>query len=122
MLFTVLSIILANIGLFGLVALLNRKRLREIGIRKVNGALKWQVVWMLGKQLVFWVVIAVIVAIPVTWYITSLWLQNFATRTPFSWWLVPAGGLIILLSAVLTTAIITLRAAGRNPVDTLRYE
>ena len=121
-LFTVLSIILANTGLFGLVALLNRKRLREIGIRKVHGAMKWQVVWMLGKQLLFWVGIAVIIAIPVIWYITSLWMQNFALRTPFSWWLVPAGGLIILLSAVLTTALITMRAAGRNPVNTLRYE
>jgi putative ABC transport system permease protein len=120
--FTLLSIVLANIGLFGLVALLNRKRIREIGIRKVNGAQKWQIAMMLGRQLLYWVGIAVIIAVPVTWYITGQWVQNFAIRTPFSWWLVPAGGIIILLSAVLTTGLITLRAAGRNPVETLRYE
>ena len=90
--FTALSIVIANIGLFGLVALLNRKRIREIGIRKVNGAQKWQIVVLLGKQLLIWVLIAVAFAIPVTWYITRLWLQNFASQTTFSWWIIPLGG------------------------------
>ena len=120
--FTILSIVIANIGLFGLVSLLNRKRIREIGIRKVNGAQKWQIVMLLGKQLVIWVAIAVVIAIPVTWYISRLWLQNFASRTSFSWWIVLLGGMIILLSALITTAAMTLRASSRNPVETLRYE
>ncbi len=120
--FTLLSIVIANIGLFGLVALLNRKRTREIGIRKVNGAQRWQIVLLLGKQLMLWVAIAVIIAIPVTWYISRLWLQNFATKINFSWWIVPLGGFIILASALLTTAFMTLKAAKRNPVDTIRYE
>lgn len=120
--FTFLSIVIANIGLFGLVSLLNRKRIREIGIRKVNGAMKWQIVVLLGKQLVLWVAIAVVIAIPVTWYISKLWLQNFASRTSFSWWIVLLGGLIILLSAIITTAAMTLRASSKNPIDTLRYE
>jgi putative ABC transport system permease protein len=77
---------------------------------------------LLGKQLLIWVVIAVMIAIPVTWYVTKLWLQNFASQTTLTWWIFPLGGLIILLSALLTTAFITLRAANRNPVDTLRYE
>jgi putative ABC transport system permease protein len=120
--FTLLSIVIANIGLFGLVALLNRKRIREIGIRKVNGAQKWQIVVLLGNQLVVWVGIAVLIAIPVTWYISRLWLQNFATKINFSWWMIPLGGLIILLSALLTTSFMTLKAASRNPADTIRYE
>ena len=120
--FTLLSIVIANIGLFGLVALLNRKRIREIGIRKVNGAQKWQIVLLLGKQLMVWVAIAVVIAFPVTWYITRLWLQNFATKISFSWWIIPLGGGVILLSALLTTSMMTLKAANRNPVDTLRYE
>lgn len=120
--FTLLSIVIANIGLFGLVALLNRKRTREIGIRKVNGAQKWQIIVLLGKQLIIWVAIAVALAIPVTWYISKLWLQNFATKIPFSWWIIPLGGGIILLSALLTTSFMTLQAAMRNPVDTIRYE
>lgn len=120
--FTILSIIIANIGLFGLVSLLNRKRIREIGIRKVNGAQKWQIVWSLSRQLVIWVAIAVSIAIPVTWFISRLWLQHFATRISFSWTLVLLGGFIILLSAMITTAGLTMRASSRNPVDTLRYE
>ena len=120
--FTLLSIVIANIGLFGLVALLNRKRIREIGIRKVNGAQKWQIVLLLGKQLMAWVAIAVVIAIPVTWYISRLWLQNFATKISFPWWMIPLGGLIILMSALLTTSYITLKAANRNPADTIRYE
>jgi len=102
--FTILSIVIANIGLFGLVSLLNRKRIREIGIRKVNGAQKGQIVMLLGKQLVAWIAIAVLIAIPVTWYVSRLWLQNFETRTSFSWWIVLLGGAIILLSAMITTA------------------
>jgi len=120
--FTLLSIVIANIGLFGLVALLNRKRIREIGIRKVNGAQRWQIVWLLGKQLMVWVAMAVLIAIPVTWYISRLWLQNFATKISFSWWLIPLGGLIILVSALVSTGLMTLNAANRNPVETLRYE
>ncbi len=120
--FTILSIVIANIGLFGLVALLNRKRTKEIGIRKVNGAQKWQIVFLLGKQLLLWILIAVGIAIPITWYINKLWLRNFATQTSFAWWIIPLGGLIILLSAFLTTALITHRASNRNPVETLRYE
>jgi putative ABC transport system permease protein len=119
---TILSVIIANIGLFGLVSLLNRERIREIGIRKVNGAQRWQILLLLGRQMVAWIVIAIIIAIPVTWYSSRLWLQNFATHTTFSWWIVVLGGLIILCSALITTAAITLRAASRNPVDTLRYE
>lgn len=120
--FTGLSIVIANIGLFGLVALLNRRRIKEIGIRKVNGARPWQIAFLLGKQLFAWVLIAVLVAVPVTIWVTRLWLQNFASQTTFSWWIAPLGGLIILLSAVLTTALITLRTANRNPVDVLRNE
>ncbi len=120
--FTILSIVIANIGLFGLVSLLNHKRIREIGIRKVNGAHKWQIVLLLGKQLVIWVAIAVAIAIPVTWYVSGLWMQNFATRVAFSWWIVLLGAAIILVSAMLTTAAMTLRASSRNPVETLRYE
>jgi putative ABC transport system permease protein len=121
-LFTVLSIVMANIGLFGLVSLLNRKRIREIGIRKVNGAQKWQIVALLTRQLVVWVAIAMVIAIPVTWYVTRLWLQGFATRTSFSLWMVLLGAMIILGSAVVTTAAMILRASSKNPVETLRYE
>ena len=121
-LFTGLSIVIANIGLFGLVALLNRRRIKEIGIRKVNGALRWQIALLLGKQLFVWVLVAVLIAGPITIWVSKLWLQNFATQINFSWWIIPMGGLVILLSAVLTTALITFRTANRNPVDVLKCD
>ncbi|MCP4646353.1 MAG: FtsX-like permease family protein, partial [bacterium] len=120
--FALVAILIAALGLFGLSSYTTLQRTKEIGIRKVNGAHKWQIVMLLGKQLMLWVAIAVIIAIPVTWYISKLWLQNFASRTSFSWWIVLLGGLIILLSAMITTASMTLRASSRNPVETLRYE
>jgi len=72
--------------------------------------------------LLLWVGIAIFLAIPVTWYISRLWLQNFANRIGFDWWIIPLGGLIILVTALLTTSFMTLRAANRNPTETLRYE
>ncbi|MFW5820148.1 MAG: ABC transporter permease, partial [Bacteroidota bacterium] len=121
-LFTVLSIILANIGLFGLVSLMSRKKTKEIGIRKVNGAQSWQIVLRLNRELLLWVFIAVIIATPFTIYLMDLWLKNFASRVEFRWWIIPVGGIVILLTALLTTSWITFRAANKNPVETLRYE
>ncbi len=120
--FTGLSIVIANIGLFGLVALLNRRRIKEIGIRKVNGAQRWQIAMLLGRQLFAWLMISVVIAVPVTIWLSKLWLRNFASQTEFSWWIIPLGGLVILLSAVATTALITLRTANQNPVDVLRND
>ncbi len=98
--FTGLCIVIANIGLFGLVALLNRRRIKEVGIRKVSGAQRWQIALLLGKQLFAWVLIAVLIAVPITLWVTRLWLRNFADQTKFAWWIIPLGGLLILLSAV----------------------
>jgi putative ABC transport system permease protein len=115
-------VVLANIGLFGLVSVIHRRRTREIGIRKANGALPWQIVWLLGSRILVWIVVAISFAIPVSRYIVNLWLRNFAVRTAFSWWVIPLACLIVVASTILTTGFITYRAARRNPVDTLRYE
>ena len=120
--FTVLSVILANIGLFGLVSLMSRKKTKEIGIRKVNGAQSWQIIMRLNREMVVWILIAVIIATPLTVYLMDLWLRNFASRIEFKWWIIPAGGIIIFFTALLTTSWLTFRAANKNPVDTLRYE
>jgi putative ABC transport system permease protein len=120
--FTLISILLANMGLFGLVSLIARKRTKEIGIRKVIGARNWQVLLLLNRQLLVWLLIAIVVAIPITRYFIGLWLQNFASRIDFSWWVIAVAGLIVLFAALLTTSWITWRAANQNPVETLRYE
>ncbi|MEZ5070273.1 MAG: FtsX-like permease family protein [Bacteroidales bacterium] len=121
-LFTLLSITIANTGLFGLVALLHRRRRKEVGIRKANGATTTHIVLLLIRQVFVWIFLAACGAVPLSWYLSGRWLQNFTQRTDFSFSLVLWGILLTLGTALITTGFITLQAARRNPVDTLRHE
>jgi putative ABC transport system permease protein len=120
--FFVLAMIISLIGLFGLVQLLLRFRVKEIGIRKVNGAKVSQVMALLNKDFIKWVVISFIIACPIAWYAMHKWLQNFAYKTNLSWWVFAAAGGITFLIALLTVSWQSWRASIRNPVDSLRYE
>lgn len=119
---TILSITIACLGLYGLIVFyLNQKR-KEIGLRKINGAEATEVMMMLNKDFVKWVVIAFIIATPVGWYVMQRWLQNFAYRTEFSWWIFAIAGLLALGIALLTVSWQSWKAATKNPVEALRYE
>jgi putative ABC transport system permease protein len=120
--FFVLSILISLIGLFGLVQLLLRFRVKEVGIRKVNGARVTEVMAMLNKDFVKWVAIAFVIACPIAWYAMNKWLQNFAYKTELSWWIFALAGALALGIAVLTVSWQSYRAASRNPVEALRYE
>jgi putative ABC transport system permease protein len=121
-LLTILSITISCLGLFGLIMFyLNQKR-NEIGIRKINGAEVSAILAMLTNDFIKWVVIAFIIAVPVSWYVMQKWLQNFAYRTPLNWWVFALAGLLILGIALLTVSLQSWRAATRNPVEALRYE
>jgi putative ABC transport system permease protein len=121
-LFSIMAIIIVSLSLFGLVMMMSVTRTKEIGIRKVNGARINELLVMLNRDYVIWIVIALIVATPVTWYVMHLWLKNFAYRTELSWWIFAIAGLITLLIALLTVSWQSWRAATRNPVEALRYE
>ncbi|MCG6189911.1 ABC transporter permease [Maribellus maritimus] len=120
--FTIISILISCLGLFGLVTFATRQRTKEIGVRKVNGARVLEVVTMLNKDFVKWIVIAFVIATPIAWYMMNKWLENFAYRTTLSWWIFALAGVLALGIALLTVSWQSWRAATRNPVEALRYE
>jgi putative ABC transport system permease protein len=117
-----LTIIIASLGMFGLIALFARLRVKEIGIRKVLGASITGLITLLSKDFMILVVMAIVIATPVAWYIMRRWLQDFAYRTDISWWMFLAGGSVAMLIAFLTVGIQAARAAAANPVNSLRTE
>ncbi len=117
-----LALFIACIGLFGISLFLINNRIKEIGIRKVNGAKISEVLVMLNKDFVKWVAIAFIIATPLAWFAMHKWLENFAYKTDLSWWIFALSGVLALLIALLTVSWQSWRAATRNPVEALRYE
>ncbi len=115
-------VLLALTGLLGLTIFITRDRIKEIGIRKVNGATTLQIVAMLNRTTVFWVAIAFVIATPIAYFAMDKWLQNFAYRTQLSWWVFALAGLLALVIALLTVSWQSWLAARRNPVEALRYE
>lgn len=120
--FALLALFIACIGLFGLSIFSIERRTKEIGIRKVNGASTSEIISMLARDILKWVLVAFIAACPVAWYAMNRWLQNFAYRTNISWWIFVLGGFIALAIALMTVSWQSWRAARRNPVEALRYE
>ena len=120
--FSVLAIAVACLGLFGLASYTTVQRTREIGIRKVLGASVGNVLWLLSQEYVKLIVIALAIAIPITNYFITDWLESFSFRIALDGWLLILPGVLIMAIALLSVSAQTLRAARRNPVDSLRYE
>jgi putative ABC transport system permease protein len=122
LIFTVLAISIACLGLFGLVTFTAEQRVKEIGIRKVLGASIHHIVNMLAKELVVLVLIAAIVATPVAWYAINKWLQSFAYRVNVQWWVFAAAGIAAMLIAFVTISVRSVKAALANPAKSLKSE
>jgi putative ABC transport system permease protein len=122
LIFGIFSIILSCLGLFGLAEYSIKNKIKEIGIRKVNGARIGEIMFMLNKDFVKLVLLAFIIACPIAWYSMHQWLQNFAYKTPLSWWVFALAGFVVLVIALVTVSWQSWRAATRNPVEALRYE
>ena len=120
--FSALAIILSCLGLLGLASYILARRIKEIGIRKANGAKTYEIIAMLNKNFAKWVFIAFVIACPISWYAMNQWLQNFAYKTDLSWWIFALSGLLVMGIALLTVSWQSWRAAKRNPVESLRYE
>ncbi|ULT22665.1 FtsX-like permease family protein [Sphingobacterium sp. E70] len=121
-LFAGLAIFIACLGLYGLASFTATKRNKEIGIRKVLGASISGVVALLSKDFMKPVLIALLIASPIAWWIMNKWLENFAYRINIQWWMFVAAGLIAICIALVTVSWQALRAAIANPVDSLRDE
>ncbi len=120
--FMIVAISIAILGMVGLSVFLIERRTKEIGIRKVNGAKVSEILNMLNKDFIKWVIIAFVIALPIAWFGMHRWLENFAYKTELSWWIFALGGIIALGIALFTVILQSWRAATRNPVEALRYE
>jgi ABC-type antimicrobial peptide transport system permease subunit len=120
--FSFLSILIACLGLFGLVSITSEQRTKEIGIRKVLGASISNVSLILSKDYLILVIISNIIAWPVAYYFMNKWLEDFAYRIDIGWWMFALSGGIALLIALATVSFQAIKAATANPVESLRYE
>jgi putative ABC transport system permease protein len=120
--FSVLAAILAIMGLYGIAMISIARKRKEIGLRKVNGAEVREILILLNSDFVKWVLFSMIIAVPVSFYISTAWLRKFAYKTELSWWVFAIAGVSAILIAVLTVSWQSWRAATRNPVVALRYE
>lgn len=120
--FTILAILIASMGLFGLTSYTCIQRRKEIGIRKVNGATIGQILALLNVDFIKWVGLAFVIAIPISWYAMNNWLQGFAYKTAISWWIFALAGISALLIAMITVSWQSFRAATNNPIEALRDE
>jgi ABC-type antimicrobial peptide transport system permease subunit len=117
-----LAIFISCLGLLGLSSFMTERRTKEIGIRKINGAKSNEIFTLLSGEYIIWVMISIIIACPVAWFVMHKWLQGFAYKTELSWWIFALAGVIALGIALLTVSWQSWRAASRNPVEALRYE
>ena len=120
--FSFLAIIISCLGLIGLSSFVTLSRTKEIGIRKINGARSAEIFSQMSGEYVKWVMISIIIACPVAWYLMHKWLQNFAYHIDIRLWIFASAGFVALFIALLTVSWQSYKAAGKNPVEALRYE
>ena len=120
--FGAFAIFIACLGLLGLSLFATIQRTKEIGVRKVLGASISSIVLLLSKDFIKLVFIAIAIAIPFAWYILHNWLQDFAYRITISWWIFALAGLAAIVVAMVTISFQAIKAAGTNPVKSLRSE
>ena len=121
-LFGFIIVIIAVMGVYGLVAFNARYKAKEIAIRKVNGSTIQEIILMLNRNVLLQLGIAFVIAIPVAWFITKKWLENFAYKIPIYWWVFLLGGLIVLLITLFTVSAQSYQAATKNPTKALNME
>ena len=119
---TSLSIFISCLGLLGLAIYTTNQRTKEIGVRKVLGATVSQIVTLLSTELVLLILLAFVIVSPIAWWAMNKWMENYADKTTISWWIFAASGAGMLLAAVFTSSLQTVKAAIANPVKSLRSE
>ncbi|MEM7108206.1 MAG: ABC transporter permease [Bacteroidota bacterium] len=120
--FAAVAIVISCLGLFGLAAFTTERRVKEIGIRKILGSGVFGIVRLLSSDFSKMVLIAIIIALPLSYITASRWLDSFAYRIDLQWWYFIGAGSLALLIACFTVGMQTIKAAKTNPVDCLRNE
>jgi putative ABC transport system permease protein len=119
---SVIAIFISCLGLLSMILFVVKRRTKEIGIRKINGARASEIMLMLLIDFIKWVVIAFVIAIPIVYFILHKWIKNFAYKTELSWWIFALAGMIVMAFAMLTVGLQSWKASTRNPVESLRFE
>jgi len=120
--FTILAIFISCLGLFGLASFVAEQRKKEIGVRKVLGASTYDLWQMLSKEFAWLVIISCFISIPLAWYYSNNWLQQYDYRTSISVWIFVASGVGALIITLITVSFQAIKAALANPVKSLRTE
>jgi putative ABC transport system permease protein len=120
--FSIFALIIACLGLLGLATYTAEQRTKEIGIRKVLGADVSGIVTLLSKDFIRLVLVAIIIATPLSWYAMNRWLEGFAYKVEVSWWIYPLAGILAIIIALLTISSQAIKAALMDPVKSLRSE
>jgi len=120
--FTVIGLLISILGLIGLTGFTIDQRTKEIGIRKLVGARFRDILLMISTQFMKWILISLLIAAPISYFLMSSWLNGFPYRIRLHWWLLLTGGMIAILVAFFTIGLQSQRAARTNPADSLRYE
>jgi putative ABC transport system permease protein len=120
--FSLLAIIIACLGLFGLATYMAEQRTKEIGIRKVLGASVNGLIRLLSMDFLKLVLISFVLFAPFAWYFMHKWLQDFAYRIDITWWVFVVAGLLAMIIALITVSFQAIRAALANPIKSLRTE
>jgi len=122
LIFTILAVVIACLGLFGLAIFIAQQRIKEIGVRKAMGASIPTIVFLLSKSFTKWVIVANLLAWPLAWYFMDEWLSTFQYSIKLNIWVFLVAGLLALVIALLTITYRSYLAARKNPIDSLRYE
>lgn len=117
-----IAMFITIIGLFAMARYATERRTKEIGVRMVNGAELKDILVLLNKDFMKWVLLSCVLALPLGWHVMNGWLESFAYRTNLSWWILMTSALAALLVSILTVSWQSFIAARKNPVESLRYE
>lgn len=120
--FTIVSILISCLGLFGLATFAAQQRIKEIGVRKVLGASISSIVGLLSGDFIKLIVVSIVIATPLTWYLMDKWLQDFAYKISIEWWMFVVAGTLAVVIALATVSSQAIRAAISNPVKSLKSE
>ncbi|MBI9035561.1 MAG: hypothetical protein JEZ03_13940, partial [Bacteroidales bacterium] len=122
LIFCIISILISIVGSLGLIIFMCEYRVKEIGIRKVNGSTVFEIMLMLNKSFFKWILFAYVIATPIAYYLIRNWLAGFAYQTALSWWIFALAGLFTVVISLMAVSWQSWRAALQNPVDAIRNE
>lgn len=120
--FTILGLLIAALGIYGLVLLMTELKRKELSIRKVLGAQTWSLIQLLSKEYVTMMLLAFVLCAPLSYFLMENWLTDFAYRIPIQWWMMAVSLLVITVICSGTIGMRIYKSVKSNPVDSLRYE